>query len=324
MAVAMSSRRVALAAGVGVCGGCVGTWFEMSHGVLCIPVLTMPPLGLSHAVASGSTVVGVALRQTMSAGLMSLDPRMNWEKLHEVVDMNAAGCLALSGTMAAVSAATVVSRIPTKRLRKINGGFCIVLGLFIQWRETRVAKSDEEKEAADVLAKLDAEATDLPPTTSLSHLGRFLVLGAGSGAILGFFGIGAAWLLAPVITYTTRGGEHAPTLSVAGGPIRYSQGLSAGLSGTGMYGTSGADERSRRTAALGMVLPCIAAALRHVVVGNVPETMGIAVPLALGAVLGSALAGTFLENVPCEEEHRNLFTALLVAYGAWSIFKPGV
>lgn len=323
MAVAMSSRRVALAAGIGVCGGCVGTWFEMSHGVLCIPVLTMPPLGLSHAVASGSTVFGVALRQTMSAGLMSLDPRMNWEKLHELVDMNAAGCLALSGTMAAVSAATAVSRIPTKRMRKINGGFCIVLGLFLQWRETRIAKSDEEKEAADVLAKLDAEATDLPPTTSLSHLGRFLVLGAGSGAILGFFGIGAAWLLAPVITNTTRGSEHAPTLFASGGPIepRKQDGVAVSQ---GMYGNSGADERARRTAALGMVLPCIAAALRHVAVGNVPETMGIAVPLALGAVLGSALAGTFLENVPCEEDHRNVFTALLVAYGAWSIFKPGV
>ena len=46
---AMAGRRTLLTAGaVGVAAGTMGTWFELSHGVFCIPVLTLPPLQLSH------------------------------------------------------------------------------------------------------------------------------------------------------------------------------------------------------------------------------------------------------------------------------------
>eukprot|EP00439_Symbiodinium_sp_Y106_P014920 s2097_g2.t1 len=46
---AILARRPAVTAGcVGVAAGTLGTWFEMSHGVFCIPVLTLPPMALSH------------------------------------------------------------------------------------------------------------------------------------------------------------------------------------------------------------------------------------------------------------------------------------
>lgn len=55
---AAQGRRTLLTAGaVGVAAGTMGTWFELSHGVFCIPVLTLPPLQLSHQVAGSSLSV---------------------------------------------------------------------------------------------------------------------------------------------------------------------------------------------------------------------------------------------------------------------------
>eukprot|EP00435_Cladocopium_sp_Y103_P034204 s1900_g8.t2 len=45
---AADERKLLTAGAVGVAAGTLGTWFEMSHGVFCIPVLTLPPLQLSH------------------------------------------------------------------------------------------------------------------------------------------------------------------------------------------------------------------------------------------------------------------------------------
>eukprot|EP00913_Durusdinium_trenchii_P024563 g23059.t2 len=45
---AVTSRTLTTAGAVGVAAGTLGTWFETSHGIFCIPVLTLPPLTLSH------------------------------------------------------------------------------------------------------------------------------------------------------------------------------------------------------------------------------------------------------------------------------------
>ncbi|OLP88285.1 hypothetical protein AK812_SmicGene30400 [Symbiodinium microadriaticum] len=64
---AILARRPAVTAGcVGVAAGTLGTWFEMSHGVFCIPVLTLPPMALSHQVVWKGSAIYV------SGGMASL------------------------------------------------------------------------------------------------------------------------------------------------------------------------------------------------------------------------------------------------------------
>merc|ERR1719458_55509 len=99
---AVGFRHAATATGVGLAAGCLGTWFDMSHGVICIPVMNLPPLALSHQVSVGSTVFGVAARQILSATLYALDPTGDGEgqstSISDLVDVNAAMVLASSGT----------------------------------------------------------------------------------------------------------------------------------------------------------------------------------------------------------------------------------
>mmetsp|Transcript_57776 Transcript_57776/g.126612 ORF Transcript_57776/g.126612 Transcript_57776/m.126612 type:complete len:261 (+) Transcript_57776:101-883(+) len=157
----LTARGLAIrCAGVGVAAGVMGTWFEMSHGVVCIPVLTLPPLYLSHQVAAGSTVFGVAARQVISATLYSLDPNTDVsdiESLHAMMDVNAAGVLAASGTAAALSTAVITSKLSLNAVLRCNGGFLVALALFLQWREKRIeAAQIEEEKTQMALQELDA------------------------------------------------------------------------------------------------------------------------------------------------------------------------
>lgn len=327
----LSARRVALTAtGVGAAAGCLGTWFEMSHGVVCIPVLTLPPLQLSQQVAVGSTVFGVAARQLLSATLYGLEPDVDLgdlESLSRIVDLNAAAVLAASGTAAAVGAAAFAARVPTRPMRKANGLFLVACSLFMNWRELRV-ESRRPTEVADE----NEEEPESPPAggvgptrpltpegqgdlrnTPASEFPRLISLGAASGAVLGFFGVGPAWLLAPLLSCT------APGEKGFFGTVNAN--FLTDPDAADIVGTSGSDERSRATACLAMVPPSLAAAWRHFQLGHVINPGGVAIPLAVGAVLGSAVAGQQLADVPCDADVRYGLSILLFAHGCWLYFK---
>lgn len=318
MAAAMSFRRVAVsAAGVGVAAGCLGTWFEMSHGVVCMPVLTLPPLALSQHVAIGSTLFGVAVRQALSAGLYGLEPDVDltdWDRFSELIDVNAATVLASTGTVAALAAAALCARVPAKPLRKANGLFLAGISIFIQWRETRVQNLQKKKEDAEKAAPLmSVPASPVDPlarrqvmANSDNDYQRLAFLGAVSGAVIGFFGIGPAWILGPVLVATN------PTTGDDGGQSAAS--LADSL------GSSASDEWTRRTCCFAMVPPSLAAAWRHFRVGHVTNASGVALPLAAGAIFGSVVGGQQLMDVP-NEDFRYGLSLLLFANGAWLFFK---
>mmetsp|Transcript_92487 Transcript_92487/g.193365 ORF Transcript_92487/g.193365 Transcript_92487/m.193365 type:complete len:391 (-) Transcript_92487:40-1212(-) len=384
----LTARGLAIrCAGVGVAAGVMGTWFEMSHGVVCIPVLTLPPLYLSHQVAAGSTVFGVAARQVISATLYSLDPNTDVsdiESLHAMMDVNAAGVLAASGTAAALSTAVITSKLSLNAVLRCNGGFLVALALFLQWREKRIeaAQIEEEKtqmalqeldattaggassssssssspgtsaapaaasasaaaaaadaaaaaaaaaaapaaapaavstpSTADPAALASALSSNLPSTSSQvsnSDLPRLIGLGAMSGAILGVFGVGPAWMLAPLLVRTAQPGQLG----------------SEGKKGSGdlpdILGAFGSDERTRMTACMAMVPPSLAAAWRHWQLGNVQNMSIVAFPLGAGAILGSALGGQLLADVPCDSELRTVLSWLLAVNGLWLCARPFV
>merc|ERR1740138_477022 len=116
-------------------------------------------------------------------------------------------------------------------------------------------------------------------------------------------------MLAPVLSYMSakdrgRGATSDPDGSVA------------------LVGTFGSDERTRRTCTVAMVPPCLASAARHISLGHVEGIPILALPLAAGAIFGSAVAGQQLDGVPCEEEFRYGLSLLLFAHGCWSYFLP--
>jgi len=348
----LATRRTFMTAGgIGVAAGCMGTWFEMSHGVVCIPVLTLPPLALPQQVAVGSTVVGVAARQILSAGLFAFtsdEDLTNREVLEQMIDVPAATGLATAGCLAALSGAGLSKLMNQRVLRRFNGACLVGVAMFIQWREGQVRALAEKASIAlnNNAPGPQPEVTESSPSAlpETPHLGlaahqqvfatgeaafgnlmttvadsrydwpRYVVLGAFSGFTLGFFGIGPAWILAPIMS--KMGSEK--------------QQYEAGIASVGREGTEdvivsafGSDERTRRTCCIAMVPPCICAAWRHMSIGHVPHAGTVAIPLGLGAILGSAIGGQQLENVPCDEEFRLGMSMLLFAHGAWSIFRPG-
>mmetsp|Transcript_142614 Transcript_142614/g.397373 ORF Transcript_142614/g.397373 Transcript_142614/m.397373 type:complete len:348 (-) Transcript_142614:105-1148(-) len=346
MAAAASMRRAAMTAtGIGAAAGCLGTWFEMSHGVVCIPVVTLPPLALSQHVAIGSTVFGVAARQVISATLYALEPGADAAALHELVDLNACGVLAASGTLAALSSAVLSARVAPKPLRKTTGIFCVAMALFLQWRESWVKplQNDEEEEEpeAGVLPMPAPEPVAAPKpvdaaessSNSTSELMRYLAFGLGSGAILGFFGIGPAWMLAPALARTSPEGRRAAGqqsfLAAPGADSLMGTAFGGGAlaaraeppARAESLGPPGTDERLRRTCCLAMVPPSIAAAVRHMQLGHVTNYRQVALPLATGAIAGSVLGGLQLADVPCEDEVKYGLSLLLFAYGCWSVVK---
>lgn len=321
------------AAGVGVAAGTIGTWFEMSHGVICIPVLTLPPLGLSQQVAAGSTVFGVAVREMLSATLHALDPNVELgvrEELDELVDVNALVGLSAVGTVTALGAAAASARVNLKYTRKANGVLCLGLALFLQWRESqmRAARAEIDKEShpehatgdsprnskelnpPDMSRKI-APPREFRPTNLTEDWARITTLGACSGAVLGFFGIGTAWMLAPILRHTAPGS----TLPSGDGTLFGDLDLT-------LSEPFGVDDRTRRTACLAMVAPSIASAVRHIQLGHVPQLKIVALPLAVGAICGSAFAGICLEDVPADEELKTGVAALLFCFGIWSLLKP--
>jgi len=324
----MSARRMALtAAGVGAAAGCMGTWFEMSHGVVCIPVLTLPPFSLSQQVAIGSTAFGVAARQVLSASLYALDPGTEPgepEGLGQLVDLDAALALAASSTLAALGGAALAARLPQRPMRRANGAFLVVVALFLQWREA-YAKAGRPEDEEDGDARPAAAGT-VPPSRPGEHgavareatagsghgLQQHLLFGAAAGSVLGFLGIGPAWMLAPLLSHT------APAPESAGGLLA---GVGSPAQAAEASGAS-SEERVRRTCCLAMVPPSLAAAWRHFRLGHVVNAPRVALPLATGAILGSAVGGMQLADVPCEFEVRYGTSLLLFAYGCWSLVRP--
>lgn len=327
--------------GVGAAAGSIGTYFEMSHGVVCIPVMTLPPLALTNQVAVGSTVLGVAARELLALGLYCLDPDMDigseehMNELSSLVDMQAVIGLASVGTVAAIAGAGLAARGTNRFVRRTNGVFCIGLALFIQWRQGQRYKALDALEELEKVAPADPPPTVQPAPesdadefedesirssapspaplplqrtylsyeqdTSWQERLRLAVLGAASGFIIGYFGIGTAWLLAPTLRHTSLSDEDKSN--------------DAALD-------FGADDRTRRTAALAMVVPSVASAVRHFQLGQVASVTGVALPLAAGAIAGSAIGGKLLEDVPREGEEKLALAMMLFAYGTWSFFKP--
>eukprot|EP00933_Yihiella_yeosuensis_P063718 TRINITY_DN66953_c0_g1_i1.p1 TRINITY_DN66953_c0_g1~~TRINITY_DN66953_c0_g1_i1.p1 ORF type:complete len:437 (+),score=98.77 TRINITY_DN66953_c0_g1_i1:76-1386(+) len=427
-------RQAAMAAaGIGVAAGTLGTWFEMSHGVFCIPVLSLPPLALTQQVSTGSTVFGVAARQILSVALYSTDPSAEGKDLdaiHELIDVNAAAALAISGSLASMAGAAMTIKMPQKGLRRLNGLFLVGAAVFCQWREQFVAQygapQDEDEREANVrmtLSGMVPETQQLPTsnvqhemkqaemeveeidyvapapettfqggrfspgpsfqsaasdtgnsevprlmqatTTPLNELHRFVVLGSLSGVVLGAFGIGPAWMLAPLVTRTSPAweeyaDEHAAQAGTSQTKINNTgtkftstesvgdylsrlpgyqneavetdevaaaapkEGAFAGAARLGfeLIGPSGSDDRSRRTCTIAMVPPCLAAAWRHFSLGHVPEANNIAFPLAAGAIVGSAICGAALDDIPVTTETRFGLTMLLFLHGSWLFLRP--
>lgn len=346
--VPLTPRRIARTAlGIGLCAGCMGTWMEISHGVVCIPVLTLPPLQLTHQVAVGSTVFGVAARQVMSAGLFASEPEALKGGILgalDLIDMNAAAALALSSSVTAMSASVLAARLSGRAMRRANGLFLIIVSLVMQYRESLVKLPDkddqdllraqsseaaaEETNSSEVLGpsafRFQEAAPSLQPPTPIHELNRYIFLGAVSGVILGLFGIGPAWMLGPMILWTDphRGEENSAqspassALLSAPGPLTRE---SAQLAASGDLGTSGCDERTTRTCLVAMVPPSIAAALRHWQMGHMANHGQIAGPLAAGAIIGSALAGSQLADVPCDPLLRIFVSGCLFANGMWNL-----
>eukprot|EP00928_Gymnodinium_smaydae_P030390 TRINITY_DN22625_c0_g1_i1.p1 TRINITY_DN22625_c0_g1~~TRINITY_DN22625_c0_g1_i1.p1 ORF type:complete len:380 (-),score=72.82 TRINITY_DN22625_c0_g1_i1:44-1012(-) len=322
----------------------------MSHGVVCIPVLGLPPLSLAPQIAIGSTVFGVAARQGLSAALLSLDPNIDAgsaDFLDELVDVPAASALAIAGTGAALSGAALVRMVSQKRLRRANGAFMMGVAAFLQWREAQAKAAKEAKQrpafaTGSSAATTDASVASAGSSEAAASAGRaagdagsarqlvsmesgsprssfewprYLVLGAASGFVLGFFGVGPAWMLAPLVARTAPSREGTARGQQKGAAEEDEDDEVLGS-------VFGSDDRIRRTCGLAMVPPCLAAAWRHWRLGHVPNASTIALPLAGGAVLGSAVGGSCLEDVPVENDVRFGLTLLIFAYGAWSLFKP--
>lgn len=300
-------RMVVTSAGIGVSAGFVGTWFEMSHGMVCIPVMSLPPLGLPQQVAIGTTVFGVAVRQALAAGLAAVDPNSgmaDMDKLEQVIDVNAAFTLASSGTAVALFASSYAQRLGQRHLRKANGAFMIAVAIFMRWRDQEVkrAEKEAEQEPAPVVLSLQASLPTAPVQSAASDMPRLFMLGAASGVVLGLFGIGPAWIVAPILTASDS--RHA----IQGDHDR-------------QIGTSGTDKRTQQTCCLAMVPPSLAAAWRHLALGHVHNPGGVALPLALGAIAGSAFGGSQLGDVPCDEEYKFGLSILFFAYGCWSLIR---
>lgn len=314
------SKTAVPAFGIGVAAGTIGTWFEMSHGVICIPVLTLPPLGLTQQMATGTTVFGVAVREILAASFYGLDPSIDLDdrdKMEELVDVNALVGLSAVGTVSALGAAAASARVAARFTLKANGVFCIGLALFLQWRESQmraakdaVNEEDHPMRSIEMIEETASSPSIIPSTSLTEDWARLTALGALSGAVLGFFGVGTAWMLAPILRHT------APDNN-----LRSGDGVLFGDIDLNLSEPFGVDARTRRTACLAMVLPSIASAYTHVSLGHVPAMAGIALPLALGAVGGSIMAGIFLEDVPAEEELKTGVAGLLFMYGMWNLVK---
>eukprot|EP00747_Dinoflagellata_sp_TGD_P217509 gnl/TRDRNA2_/TRDRNA2_89900_c1_seq1.p1 gnl/TRDRNA2_/TRDRNA2_89900_c1~~gnl/TRDRNA2_/TRDRNA2_89900_c1_seq1.p1 ORF type:complete len:271 (-),score=39.02 gnl/TRDRNA2_/TRDRNA2_89900_c1_seq1:145-915(-) len=250
------------------------------------------------------------------------------------------------GTVTALAGAAATLRVPAHVIRRCNGAFLITVALFMQWRQRQVSKPEEEEDYAEVSpagesAQPQALAAALPqpqlaaehfrqgytrPGSASEDLPRLILLGAAGGACLGFFGVGVGWMLAPALTYMDprrRAAEAAGT--DAASPSVGEAGFGAPLA---RIGTSGAEDRDRRTATLAMVPPSIAAAFRHFMIGHCPTPFYIAFPLALGAIAGSAVGGPAIQQMEPimefdeKEQMLSVFTALLFAQGAWLVFRP--
>lgn len=353
-------RQILTALGVGAAAGCMGTWFEMSHGVVCIPVLTLPPLALSQQLAVGTTVFGVAARQVLAATLSAMEPDsqpLDLDWLAQTVDLEAAGVLATTGTAAALAGSALAARLSPQRMRRLNGLFLIGVATFLQYRNFRVQLELEAEEGSEAAEQPGVRSDGGTPWLSVAFLagqplpqvvppeaGRLVALGAASGACLGLFGIGPAWMLAPMLTITASPGQlgSKEASAVVASPAAAAAALRAAATASngdvkpvfepdaasdaaaaaaGSLGTTATDERTMRTCMLAMLMPSLAAAVRHFSLGHVAGATTLAIPLATGAILGSAIGGPQLADVPCDEEFRYVLSLALFAYGLWSCYK---
>ncbi|CAJ1398168.1 unnamed protein product [Effrenium voratum] len=304
-----------------------------------------------------------------------MEEEFSVDKMHELVDVNAMLALALSGTASSLAGAALAARHNYRRLYRLNGLFMVACAGFITWRDKlasdlgprRDTDREELQEGVSSVVVDDAGRVkhvapamvgpqwgpgNLPRTqedvarlellytsTPFEKLPRFILMGFLAGGLLGYFGVGPTWVIAPLVTRTSPEWEQIASLARGKAndydsllrqfmPLPKQEPVDEGPSegpltfASDLITSMGCDDRTRRTCSMAMILPCLAAAWRHWLLGHVVDPNQVAFPLAAGAICGSFGAGQMLGDMPPDADTRMGLSVLLFSYGIWSIFSP--
>jgi len=191
-------RPAVVAAGLGVGAGAVSTWFHISHGVVCIPTMVLPPLNLLPQVAAGSTCVGVAARQSLGMYFQSLYAGVDGRPpIEDIIDVHVAFFSGISSAIAAWKAAGWTSIASRKTLLRCNGLGLIAVSMILPFRNKL---RDAEMEVMKRPPIEFPEHFD-PTRVGMRNVAELIALGFLSGSVLGVTGVGTAWALTPALMY---------------------------------------------------------------------------------------------------------------------------
>lgn len=259
----MATRPAVVAAGLGVGAGAVSTWFHISHGVVCIPTMVLPPLNLLPQVAAGSTCIGVTARQTLGLYFQSLSAGIDGRPpIEDLIDAHVTFFCGVSSAITAWKAAGWTSVASRKTLLRTSGLGLVAVSIILPLRN-KLRDGEMER-----LKRAPIEFPEYfnPSLVDIRQVAELISLGSISGLALGATGVGVAWALAPALMY---------------------------------FGYKTSFEEAQATAMSSTMPATIAAAIRHYRLGHLSM---LTWPLMAGAIVGGYAGAEITPFEPGEEE----------------------
>lgn len=194
----MTPTRVVSATIVGFTAGMVGCCMGTGHGVILMPVLSMPPFSLPHKVAAGTTAIGVALRHVLSLCLFNTDSTV--ETWDQSTDPNICAIIAAAGVFSAKACANAVVNVPKVAMLRLTGIMLMTSGLLIPIKPFFMPDQELDDERNKRLKEHLRIVTFMNPI-GITPLEIIKAIGIGlfGGAVLGTVGVGPSWIMAMAI-----------------------------------------------------------------------------------------------------------------------------
>eukprot|EP01065_Artemidia_motanka_P035779 TRINITY_DN43670_c0_g1_i1.p2 TRINITY_DN43670_c0_g1~~TRINITY_DN43670_c0_g1_i1.p2 ORF type:complete len:300 (+),score=75.95 TRINITY_DN43670_c0_g1_i1:63-962(+) len=182
---------------VGAIAGLFGSMVGVGGGVIMVPLLVAPAVGLKAKEAAATSLVAVVGTGATSAVVYGTSGCVDWV---------GAGALALAAMVTAKAGARFTTKVADRQLKRMFGGFLMLVAPTVPLKDRLFGSCPAKEPEPGVWPGFSSMASDGEKSQYIASLG---CTGATAGFLSGLLGIGGGTVVTPLLALVSGMSQQA-------------------------------------------------------------------------------------------------------------------